>query len=300
MMRLKAVVIMRRKQNLRSVNQTTWLRISIALCVCLLITVSACMTNEEPTTEANMTQENSASVNLCVDHVVPAADAETANTIDLSKPFTITSDVILPSYSSLEDVPFSDWERLRSQELLEANGFEASYSDAWREAAQHSSMLIREAAYLLLIQTPDSADLPLFCQGQHDLSESVQALSAYALYQLGDQAQQAQLQRLVQEASVEFAVLRAAGLLGALGDPSPFGSVLAGLEQEKSAGTRIAAAETLFYFVEHQGQPVEPTGQVDVWAAYATALADPHENVRYVAQAQLKELNMSEGNKLLE
>jgi hypothetical protein len=87
-----------------------------------------------------------------------STDSSVSETPELrtEEPFDITTDVVLPEYEPL-DLPYSEWEEVRSQELLTANGFGNTPAE-WRRAAGHADGLIRGTAFYLLAREPDPLD----------------------------------------------------------------------------------------------------------------------------------------------
>jgi hypothetical protein len=212
---------------------------------------------------------------------------------------TITSDVVIPTYKPL-DVPFSEWEIHRSQELLEANGF-GHTADEWRRATQHSSGLIRSTAYYLLTRQLDPQDEALFRQGLDDIDQTTQALSAYGLYRLGDKSVLPILERIAQlDVNVHTAATRAAGILGEIGEPTAFATIQKAINSDLDY-IRLFAIQNAIPFAPLHGQPYNTSGTtIDIWDLYRQALQDESVQVRSVARLQLQELNSPEARELLQ
>ncbi len=212
--------------------------------------------------------------------------------------FTIEADVILPSLH-LGDLPFSAWEIYTNQAILAANSFENS-TDSWRQATQHVSSLVRIAAYYLLTHPSSSQDTALFHQALLDADESVRALAAYGLVQLGDVSA---LDIIIQVAALDveayLGAIRAAGILAELGDGRAFTVILRAMASPIGA-IRVWGMKQVRPFVALQGQPIHADETVDVWPVYERALQDDDANMRYVARQQLKELGSPEAATLLE
>lgn len=210
---------------------------------------------------------------------------------------TITSDVIFPDYEPL-DLPYSEWETHRSQELLTANGFGNTPAE-WRRAAEHSSGLIRGTAYYLLTRQPDPQDEALFRQGLKDIDETVQSLAAEGLYRLGDDSALPTLQRIAQlDVNAHLAAPRAASLLAELGDPTAFATIERAMANEQGY-IRLSAIQYIPSFVPLHGQRYGSGQTIDIWGIYCQALEDTDLQVRAVAEMQLQELNSPEALKVL-
>lgn len=211
---------------------------------------------------------------------------------------TITSDVVLPDYEPL-DLPYSEWEAQRSQELLTANGF-GNTPDEWRRAAEHSDGLIRGMAYYLLARQPDPFDEALFRQGLEDSDQTVQSLVAYALYRLGDASAELTLHRIAQlEVNAHLAAPLAASLLAELGEPSAFDTIEQAMASEQGY-IRLTAIQYVPSFVPLHGQGYGSGQTIDIWALYCQALEDEDLQVRAVAEMQLQELSSPEALRVLE
>jgi hypothetical protein len=211
--------------------------------------------------------------------------------------FTFESDVIIPMYQPL-DVPYSEWETVRSQELLTANGF-GSTTDEWRRAAGHANGLIRGTAYYLLTRHPEEQDENLYRQGLDDLDETVQVISAYGLYHLGDRSVLPTLEKIARlDVGAHTAAARAAGILGELGDPTAFATIEKAMQNEQRY-VRLFAIENAMPFVPLHGQTYAPGKNIDIWELYRQALQDENDQVRSTARLQLIELNTPEALELL-
>ena len=223
------------------------------------------------------------------------SDSSTPTTIDS---ITITSDVVIPEYEPL-DVPYSEWETHRSQELLQANGF-GNTIDEWRRATQHSSGLIRGTAYYLLTRHPVQQDEVLFRQGLDDIDETVQALSAYGLYSLGDKSTLPTLERIAQlDVNAHIAATRAAGVLAEMGRPTAFVTIQKAMNSDLGY-IRLFAIQNVMPFVSLHGQTYASGKAIDIWDLYSQALQDESSQVRSVARLQLRELNAPEALELLQ
>jgi HEAT repeat protein len=211
--------------------------------------------------------------------------------------FTIESDVVIPIYRPL-DVPYSEWEAARSQELLTANGFGSTMAE-WRRATGHPSGLLRGTAYYLLTQHPEQQDENLYRQGLDDLDETVQVISAYGLYLLGDSSALPALEKIAgYDVGAHTAAARAAGILGELGDPTAFATIQKAMQSEQRY-VRLFAIENAMAFVPLHGQTYAPGKTIDIWSLYRQALQDENGQVRSVAKLQLRELNTPEALELL-
>jgi len=211
--------------------------------------------------------------------------------------FTIESDVVIPVYEPL-DVPYSEWETTRSQELLTANGF-GSTADEWRRAAGHTNGLLRGTAYYLLTRHPERQDENLFRQGLDDIDETVQVISAYGLYQLGDRSALPALEKIARyDVGAHLAAARAAGILGELGDPTAFATIQNAMQSEQRY-VRLFAIENAMPFAPLHGQTYAPGKTIDIWGLYRQALQDENDQVRSVAKLQLQEINTPEALELL-
>ncbi len=210
---------------------------------------------------------------------------------------TVSSEVVIPGYTP-PDLPYSEWQAHRSQELLEANGFGAT-ADEWRRAAGHPSGFVRATAYYLLTRHPEPGDEELFRQGLVDDDEAVQALSAYGLYRLGDESGLPTLSRIAQlDVDVYPAATRAAGLLAELGDSAAYSTMLKAMESDLRY-IRLIAMQNAMPFVPLHGQAYSPGEMIDIWNLYRRALEDPDAHVQTVARLQLQELNTAEALELL-
>ncbi len=130
------------------------------------------------------------------------------------EPFDIITDVVLPEYEPL-DLPYSEWEAVRSQELLAANGFGNTVAE-WRRAAGHVDVFIRGTAYYLLDREPDPVDEALYRKGLEDSDQNVQSLVAYALIRLGDASAESTLHRIAYlDANAHLAALDAPAVVAA-------------------------------------------------------------------------------------
>ncbi|HBL14861.1 MAG TPA: hypothetical protein DD379_26420 [Cyanobacteria bacterium UBA11162] len=211
---------------------------------------------------------------------------------------TVTSDVVIPDYEPL-DVPYSEWETHRSQELLEANGFGNAIAQ-WRRATQHSNGLIRSSAYYLLTRHPEQQDETLFRQGLEDSDETVQTLSAYGLYSLGDKSALSILERIAQlDVNAHTAATQAAGILAKMGNPTAFATIEAAINSDLEY-IRLFAIQNAMPFVPLHGQTYALGKSIDIWNLYSQALQDKNVQVRSVAKMQLKELNSPEALELLQ
>jgi hypothetical protein len=210
---------------------------------------------------------------------------------------TVTSDVVIPSYEPL-DVPYSEWEAYRSQELLAANGF-GDTRDEWRRAAGHSSGLIRSAATYLLSREPEPQDEALFRVGLEDTDQNVQSLAAYGLYKLGDESVVPTLETIAGlDVNVYTAAPRAAGILGEIGEPAAFATIEAAMDSEL-VYVRLFAIENAPPFVPLHGETYAPGKTIDIWALYRRALQDESSQVSSVARMELEELDSPEARRLL-
>ena len=213
------------------------------------------------------------------------------------KSITISSDVVIPNYQPL-DVPFSEWELHRSQDLLEANGF-GNTVDEWQRATQHSSGLIRSTAYYLLIQNPDQQDEALFRQGLDDIDETVQTLSAFGLYNLGDKSVLPTLEKIAQlDVNAHTAAMRAAGILAEIGEASAFSTIQNAMNSDLTY-IRLFGIQNAMPFVPLHGQVYTAETKIDIWNFYNQALKDENAQVQNVAELQLQELNTLEALALL-
>jgi hypothetical protein len=232
---------------------------------------------------------------------VPSAKAGEPDEVAASMtegPITITSDVVIPSYQPL-DLPYSQWEAHRSQELLEANGYGAT-ADEWRRAAEYSDGLIRAAATYLLTREPEQGDEDLFHRGLADDDQAVQALSAYGLYRLGDPSALPVLERVARlDPAVYLTAAQAAGLLAELGDPTAFATLLKAMGSDLRY-VRLIAMQNAMSFVPFHGRAYAPGETIDIWELYRRALEDPDIHVGTVARLQLEELNTAEALELLQ
>jgi hypothetical protein len=224
-------------------------------------------------------------------------DGESA-TLEPGEGITVTSDVVIPSYEPL-DVPYSQWEAFHNQELLAANGFGDTRAE-WRRATGHSSGLLRSAAYSLLTQQPEPEDLALFRQGLEDTDKNVQSLSAYGLVRLGDSSAIQTLERIAQlDVNVYVAAMRAAGILGELGQPAAFDTIQRAMRSDLGY-VRLFAIQNAPPFVPLDGQTFAPGQVIDIWELYRQALQDPSSQVRSVARMQLQELGSPQALELLQ
>lgn len=211
---------------------------------------------------------------------------------------TINSDVVIPEYNPL-DVPYSEWEIYRSQELLDANGFGNTH-DEWRRAAQHSSGLIRSKAFYLLTRNPKQEDKDLLRQGINDIDETVQALSAYGLYILGDQSTLSTIERIARLGTgAHSSAVQAAGILAQLEKPAAFSTIQEAFNSDLEY-LRLFAVQNLIFFVPLNGQPFSSGKVINVWDAYESALKDKSPRVQGIARLQLKELGTVEAEELLQ
>jgi len=247
---------------------------------------------ESPTPIASETEEGAMPENS---ELEAAADNGSAESADAS---TISSEVFIPDYVPL-DLPLSQWEAHRSQELLEANGFGTTATE-WRRAAGHPSGLIRGAAFYLLSQQPDPQDEDLFRQGLDDIDETARALAAFGLYQLGVETATATLEEIAQlDVNAHLAAPRAAGLLAEIGLPEGVATLEQALSSRESY-IRLSATQFLPAFVPLQGQSDGAGNTVDVWEYYCLALADSDTQVRALAEMQLREIGSAEALAVIE
>jgi hypothetical protein len=229
-----------------------------------------------------------------------STDSSVSETPELrtEEPFDITTDVVLPEYEPL-DLPYSEWEEVRSQELLTANGFGNTPAE-WRRAAGHADGLIRGTAFYLLARVPDPLDEALYRAGLEDSDQNVQSLVAYALYRLGDTSAESTLVRIAQlDANAHLAAPLAASLLAELGDPSAFATIEQAMASQLGY-IRLTAVQYVPSFVPFQGQDYGSGLTIDIWALYCRALEDEDSQVQSVAEMQLQELKSPEALKVLE
>ncbi|MCB0208685.1 MAG: hypothetical protein KDJ52_05130 [Anaerolineae bacterium] len=211
---------------------------------------------------------------------------------------TITSDVIIPDYKPL-NVPYSQWETERSQELLTANGF-GTTPDEWRQATQHSSGLIRSAAYYLLTRHPEQQDEDLFRRGLEDSDQTSQNLAIYGLYRLGDSSAVPTLEKTAQlDVDAHTAATQAAGLLAEMGKPMAFATIQQAMNSNLEY-IRLFAIQNAMSFVPLHGQIYAADKTIDIWDLYRQALQDENIQVRSVANLQLQELDFPEAQALLQ
>jgi hypothetical protein len=252
------------------------------------------LSQENPTPIANSTEE-SAMPDTSESELEAAADNDLEESDDAS---TISSQVFIPDYEPL-DLPISQWEAHRSQELLEANGFGNTAAE-WRRAAGHPSGLIRGAAFYLLSQQPDPQDEDLFRQGLDDIDETARALAAFGLVQLGDETAIATLEEIARlDVNAHLAAPRAAGLLAEMGRPEGVDTLERALSSREGY-IRLTAAQFLPQFVPLQGQSDGAGNTVDVWEIYCQALADSDPQIRTLGEMQLREIGSAEALAVIE
>jgi hypothetical protein len=227
----------------------------------------------------------------------PAQAHPDASSPATAGPVTIASDVQIPVYGPL-DVPYSQWETRRSQELLAANGY-GHTADEWRRATRHASGLIRGTAYYLLSQHPEPQDEALYRRGLDDVDETAQVLSAYGLHSLGDRSARSTLARIAQaDVTAHPAATRAAGILAELGDASAYVTIEAAMNSDQRY-LRLLAVQNAMPFVPLHGQ-IDAAGKaIDIWGLYRRALQDDSAQVQSVAALQLRELGSPEALELL-
>lgn len=246
---------------------------------------------EIPVEESNVTKTipgstegNSASSEQGSADSTPEAQATGADPLE--------SSVELPEFEPL-DLPYSEWGAHRSQELLTFNGFGDTAED-WRQAADHADGLVREAAVYLLVRQLDPGDEASFRKGLRDADESVQALSAFGLVQLGDDAAKSTLEQIAQQdPDVFLAAPLAASLLAELGDPSAFATMVRALS-DPYGYVRLVAMQYLASFIPLHGQTTPSGQEVDVWSLYCQALGDADGQVSAIARMQLEESGIPE------
>lgn len=213
-------------------------------------------------------------------------------------PITVEPQVVLPPVQPVEG-PFSESETQRNRQILTANGFGDTIAE-WRRAAEHTNGLIRVAAYHLLTRQPDSQDEGLFRRGLQDRDESVRALAAYGLIRLGDDSVKGVIEEIARlDVEAFLGAPRAAGILGELGEPAGFATILRGMKSNLSV-IRVWTMKNALPFAALHGQEYASGKTIDIWALYTQALQDSDRNVRQVARAQLLELNTPQALKILE
>ena len=114
----------------------------------------------------------------------PDSQITTSQEMTNTTPTNISDSLIIPDYPPL-DVPYSQWQRIRHEQLLEANGIDPQNCD-WKEVVKHPSGLLREAAFYLLVHPPKGADSLLLKRALSDSETAVQSLASFGLYLLGD------------------------------------------------------------------------------------------------------------------
>lgn len=282
-------------------------KVCIFLVVCLLVSCTAVNTELTGSPQVVVPRETEPNNMSETPESQPTnSSMEDASDNDLPTPTTeepiesiiITSDVVIPDYGPL-DVPYSEWETHRSQELLDANGF-GNTADEWRRATQHSSGLIRSTAYYLLTRHPEQQDEVLFRQGLDDIDQTAQALSIYGLYRLGDKSALPVLEGIAQlDVNAHTAATRAAGILAEMGEPTAFATIQKAMNSDLGY-IRLFSIRNAMPFVALHGQPYASGKTIDIWSLYSQALQDKDIQVRSVAKLQLQELNSPEALELLQ
>lgn len=207
------------------------------------------------------------------------------------------NDVIIPNYQPL-NIPYTEWEAHRSQQLLATNGFENTV-EGWHKATQHPSGLIRGTAFYLLAQNPMEDEQELFLTGLSDIDETTQAFCAWSLYKLGDKEAIAKLKAMANlEVDAHIAAIQAAGILGQLGIADAYKTILAAMESDLGH-IHVFGMHNAFFFVPLHGKFYHQEKQIHIWNLYSKALKNDSHGVRSIAIAQLKEINSKESQELL-
>ncbi|MEM8643051.1 MAG: hypothetical protein AAGG51_30170 [Cyanobacteria bacterium P01_G01_bin.54] len=208
-------------------------------------------------------------------------------------------------YEIPRDLSYTEREVYGDRISLWINGFGDDLSE-WQRAARYPDFLIQNHALNILvhINEPTNREIFLYWVNQLNDEESSQdhevlALSAYGLYQLGDQSWLPLLEHIALSGIMdEWASAKAAGLLARLGQFEGF-IVIKELMASGLSVIQDEAVYNLIYFVPLHGQIDSEGERVDIWSLYRQALVSESRTIRYSAQLQLEEIGTPEALELL-
>ncbi len=187
---------------------------------------------------------------------------------------------------------YEETDDARADALLEANGVEPSRDGLVAALHRGPSVLRAAAARALGVRGEMSAvdDLLDVARASDDL---LRAEAAFATARMGVAEGLHLLKKVLSEpVAVSLGPPTAAGFLARIGDPSGWPVVVDALGQENFL-IRIVGAKQLIYFVPFAGS------SVDVFGAFAGALADEEQDVGAVAAIQLHQLDDPRAEALL-
>jgi hypothetical protein len=200
-------------------------------------------------------------------------------------------DVLIPHYEPLQ-LPYSQWRAARSKQFLEVNNVSTD-SAGLINGTEHASANLREAAYFLLTEVPDSSFRSVYFNGVNDTYPAVQALAAYALAQLGDTSHIQILDSLsLEENNASVSIYLIAGLCGRLGKSDAFSIIESGVK-DKEDYIQLIAISYAHYFCE-------TSDTIDYWKFYQKAVKHKNERVRLIARMQLEEFDTESSRRILE
>lgn len=197
--------------------------------------------------------------------------------------------------------PYEEGDDRDAEALLEANGLPTDTETLIALLGAELGIVQAAAARLLGARGERSA-LPALERLARStaVEETARVQAAYALARLEEPSGHEVLRELLRmspEASP--APLQAAGALARLGDPSGYPIVRAALESPNPV-TAMVACKQLYFFASLAGRPLPDGGVVDVYDAFARALARPEPNIVGEARAQLDALGTEEARAALE
>jgi hypothetical protein len=189
-------------------------------------------------------------------------------------------------------VPYAEGDDHDALALLESNGIGTSTPELTEALGGPLGIFQAAAARTLGARGEDGAlDALRRLAADGASEETARVQAAYALVRLGDDGGRDVLRGLLDlDPEATPAPLQAAGALAHFGDPAGFALVRLSLESDNRI-TAMVACKQLFAFAGLDG--------VDVYEAFARALARSEANIAGEARAQLEALGTEPARRLL-